>query len=234
MTLFSTKPGKSAKSLTLSLLAGTALCATFSSAALADVLPLFNTGVSNTGTQLSQGNVDTHWQVSAGPNITSPISATVTYQHPVYYATNDSRWIWANANGSGPINAPFTFRTAFDLTGFDVNSAKLSGLWGVDNTGSVRLNGAAAIGTGVLALNQTAYDTFQSTHAFTLTGGFVSGINYLEFRVTDTSNPGALNVSGLVLTATPVPEPETYALMIAGLGALAFARRKQAKKHLSA
>lgn len=42
---------------------------------------------------------------------------------------------------------------------------------------------------------------------------------------------GAVTVAGITtISATPVPEPETFALMLAGLGAVSFmARRRQAK-----
>ena len=39
---------------------------------------------------------------------------------------------------------------------------------------------------------------------------------------------GKANYQGsLALTAAPVPEPETYALMLAGLGAVGFAARRR-------
>ncbi|HEY9210783.1 MAG TPA: FxDxF family PEP-CTERM protein [Methylotenera sp.] len=56
--------------------------------------------------------------------------------------------------------------------------------------------------------------------------------------VTLTSDSFALHVQGLTTeqggsgwyTATPVPEPETYAMMLAGLGMLGFTARRKTKK----
>lgn len=56
--------------------------------------------------------------------------------------------------------------------------------------------------------------------------------------ITLTSDSFALHVQGLTTaqgesgwyTATPVPEPETYAMMLAGLGMLGFTARRKTKK----
>ena len=41
----------------------------------------------------------------------------------------------------------------------------------------------------------------------------------------------SLNVDDLKIVSTPVPEPETYAMLLAGLGLIgAVARRRQAKQ----
>ena len=42
----------------------------------------------------------------------------------------------------------YVYRTTFDLTGFDPNSAVLTGQWAVDDTGVLKLNGDS---TGVTA-----------------------------------------------------------------------------------
>lgn len=81
-----------------------------------------------------------------------------------------------------------------------------------------------------------------STHEGTIFGhlianGFDVHAKYLFFRAGEynglgTSTNGTNNdylVWG-VNVATPVPEPETYVLLLAGLGLLGFAARRRAKK----
>lgn len=71
----------------------------------------------------------------------------------------------------------------FDLTGFDPNTATLSGHWGVDNQGKILLNGQTPPGSGALSLTQNIPGNFTKLHDFLITGGFKPGINPLEFVV---------------------------------------------------
>jgi hypothetical protein len=152
----------------------------------------------------------------------------------VFYAVSaDSRWIWANADGSGMIGSPYTFRLTFDLTGLNASTATISGAWGVDNEGVIRLNGAAPTGTGALTLtNFDDLGNFDVLNRFSITGGFVAGVNTLDFLATDNDNPGALNVSALTGTATPGAVPEPTSLLMLGAGAIGvtcYARRRGPK-----
>lgn len=175
----------------------------------APVPGLFNTGVDNNGVALSDGAVDPHYKLVAssdpafpGPNAYAswPIAAG-------YWLANtaQSRWIGPAMNEGYPSGAPshpggpYTFRLSFDLTGFDTTSVQVSGGWCADNSGSMQLNGHAA---------GAATPGYGSLTPFTITTGFKSGINTLDFISTNISgggaNPTAVRVQGLAGTATPL------------------------------
>ena len=65
-----------------------------------------------------------------------------------------------NADGSGGIGSPYSFELTFSLTGLQASTAVLSGMWGVDNNGSIDLNGSAATGTGGISLTGGTEENF--------------------------------------------------------------------------
>ena len=185
---------------------------------------LFNTGVDDSGTALVGGDgvTDTHYTVfSSDLAVTTGVNA-VTYTHPSYVGNSaTSRWISHSSNGS-PGNGTTVFRLTFDLTGLDPATAVISGLNAVDNAGLIVLNNQA---TGI-ALN----GSFNQLVAFSITTGFVAGINTLDFAVTDFGPPLALRIADLhgtaQLAAVPLPASVLmFAPALLGLGAL---RRKRA------
>ena len=199
----------------------------------ADLIPIFNTGVDATGAPLPGGSADPHWSIVAGPGITSPTSGVViSSPNGLYAVSADSRWIWVNADSSGATGSPYPFRLTFDLTGLNRSTATISGAWGVDNEGVIQLNGATPTGTGALSLTDFNDEgNFDGLNRFSITGGFVAGVNTLDFLATDNDNPGALNVSALTGTATAgaVPVPASFLMLGAGaIVAWGCARRRRA------
>ncbi len=151
--------------------------------------------------------------------------AIVNAAHPAYVPNStSSAWVW-DAN---PAASPITFTHTFDLTGYDISTASLSGFWGADNFGTASLNG------NVISSIAFGYPAFQSLTAYMATSGFVGGLNTLSFNVTNlgaysSRNPAAFRAEALV-TATPVPLPAPFGLLAGALGVLGLAgwRRKRA------
>ena len=206
----------------------------FSTAAHAvPILDLFNTGVVTQGVLLpggGDGEVDTHWDVVAGPGIVTPIDA-VTYKHPSYFADGpNSRWISVNPFG-GPGNASFVYQTTFTLDPlFDPALTLIQAQCAADNSVSgVTLNGSP-VGGAVC----DGFDAFDP--AFSITSGFIPGTNTLQFTAVDGGPPGAFRAEFTSRTELledgdgeilPVPEPASMLLLGSGLAAMGLFRGRR-------
>jgi len=186
---------------------------------------LFNTGVDADGNALAgnDGVVDSHYTVfsSTIPGVVTGVNA-VTYKHPSYVA-NDANSRWVSHSSSGfPGSGTTTFRTIFDLTGLDASTATINGFNAVDNAGTIILNGVA---TGI-SLN----GSFGTLAAFSITSGFIAGLNTLDFVVDDFGPPLALRIAGLTGTAqlAAVPLPASVLMLAPALLGLGALRRKRA------
>jgi hypothetical protein len=135
-----------------------------------------------------------------------------------------SGWIGFQDSSSSSPHGDYTFGLSFDLTGYDPATASLSGLWAADQFGSINLNGAAT-GVSVADGNWNA-GSFPNLNPFTISSGFHSGINTLAFVVTEPDDFDGLRVSSLMVTANPVPEPSTAALLAIGCAAILMVRRR--------
>ncbi len=198
------------------------------------ILTLYSTGVANNGTLLSGGATDPHYTLiaSADPAFPGPTAMVVydnIYPFPAWWYANgpNSMWIAPSANES-IINTPglYTFRTTFDLTGFDLNSAVITGKWVSDNNGvNILING---ISTGFT--NSGWFYDASGFSTFTIGSGFVAGLNTLDFIVLNGPTGGSQNPIGLRVemsgTASPVPIPPAIFLLGSGLTGLFYIRRR--------
>ncbi len=137
----------------------------------------------------------------------------------------DSAWI-------APVQDDYAFAEAgvydyvmeFDLSSEELAGFRLDGLWATDEAGlDIFING---VSTG-----QTSSGS-SSLSSFSITDGFVAGLNTLVFRVENGGtepNPTGLRVTFTDAPAPPVrpiPEPSTLALLAVGV-AFVTARRQR-------
>jgi len=191
---------------------------------------LYNTGVDNNNVVLAPGSVDSHYTVGAGANTFSTNDAE---DYPGYWLAPDlsSSWITPlkGAGNTASASAPpasgvppviYTYQTTFDLTGIDYSLLSINGKVTADNGITDILINGISTGFAYGGPNDPTYNAFIP---FTITRGFHSGINTLTFDVVNGGGPTGLRTdfSGTTFTAA-VPEPETYIMMLAGLGLMGF------------
>jgi hypothetical protein len=189
------------------------------------------TGLKNTGEGAS-GSGDSNYKLSAASTDTS-ISSTVpviTYDSqwpigPWLSNSSTSKWITPTGSQSQTFDAwsagTYTYSLSFDLTGYNAASASFVGRLAADNAVTVKLNSnviSSAAG-------------FTDWTSFSANSGFVSGVNTLDFVVTNwaqnSGNPTGLRVEFASSNiAAAVPEPETYAMLLAGLVMLGTIARR--------
>jgi hypothetical protein len=206
---------------------------------------LFNTGVDGGGQALTtttdgaHGISDPHYSLISAPAGQSAVIEVYDYDQWIA-GSLASAWItpygFGNGYGDHDVGAPgvYDYRTTFDLTGFDPATALILGQWAADNQGiDILINGTS---TGQQSLLNRFYGPFTS---FSITGGFVAGINTLDFLVDNSpgtpeyyNNPTGLRVEFLSATAaaasTAVPEPSTWVMLslLSGIFGAAGAYRR--------
>ncbi len=174
--------------------------ATSTLAHLAVAIPgIYGTGLDTNGALLDAGAIDQHYTLvaSADPNAAGPDTFVVNEGWPIQAGVwllngPNSKWIGPQADQSaagGNAEGDYTYRTTFDLTGYDVSRVRLIGGWAADNTGTdILVNGTS---TGLTS------GGFGSLTSFVITNGLVAGKNTLDFKVNNlpaTPNPTALRV----------------------------------------
>ena len=197
----------------------------------APITTLFSTGVGEFGTPLPNNAAELHYSLVNAPagSVTSLRVATAANGFPIPPWVGDnatSAWIGPNSGSSldGPVG-DYTYRTTFTLAGFIASTASIAGQWAVDNTGiDILLNG---VSTGI-----SNPDGFSAFKMFSLSSGFVDGLNTIDFVVNNAGGPTGLRVD-LVGTATasvPVPEPASLIILGGTLLGLGLVRRRRAQR----
>jgi hypothetical protein len=187
-------------------------------------------GLVNTGGTFAGGAQDTNYVLNGTSN--GYVTTNGSFPLGPWLANSTtSKWITPTATQGQSFdpstNGLYSWTLKFNLTGFDASSASFTGKFAADNSAIAKLNGVQ-IGTS---------SGFTSFSNFAANSGFNSGLNTLEFLVTNlgqsSGNPTGLRVEFSNSVVTAVPEPETYALMLAGLGLIgAVSRRRNKNKSI--
>ena len=192
-------------------------------------------GLTNTGAGLANGSVDQNYALTVISEGTTGL-ATFGYAsdsvHPNWMGSDGlSKWLTPGSNATTSFdpssNGVYDWKLSFDLTGYDAATASFSGQFAADNAATVWLNG--------VQLTTASTGGYKSWTSFAATSGFQSGINTLDFKVTNyaqtSGNPTGLRVEFTASSVAAVPEPETYAMLLAGLGLMGtIARRRKNKQ----
>jgi hypothetical protein len=146
------------------------------------------------------------------------------------WAAPGSNSVWVSNNaGSGPTGgfiAPsgtYTYTTTFNTLAGNTYTGAISLL--ADDTADVFLNGHSLLSLGILGTNKKCADSGPNCTTPTLvvlpSAFFVTGLNVLQFDLTQTIASAGLDFSGSAIgtvgSTSPVPEPGTLFLLGTGL-----------------
>jgi hypothetical protein len=151
---------------------------------LTEFQPLRPIPIWNSGINLSVGEPDPHWTVSAAGGQTQP--AFVNAPHGSYGVNDPARSQWISVDDGTsdgvPARTRYTFETTFDLTGYNLDSVVVSGLiLADDGVDEVRLNGRRL---NIAPWKNWGYGVvYASFHPIEFRSGFNPGINRISFVV---------------------------------------------------
>ncbi|URI05819.1 PEP-CTERM sorting domain-containing protein [Aquincola tertiaricarbonis] len=194
-------------------------------------------GLVSTGYGLSAGSVDYNYafsrvQGSAFGTTTSSGTYGVVTSNGSYPLTSNTYWplnteasSWLTPTAlqgtsfdrNTGLDGIYNWTLQFDLSGKNASTAQMSLKWFADDFGKAYLNG--------VELTQGA----SNWEVFSVNSGFVDGVNSLRFEVTNYNspytNPTGVRVEFISSYVSAVPEPSTYGMLLAGLGALGLGLR---------
>jgi len=172
---------------------------------------LFSTGVDDTGMVLPDRAKDPHYELIVSPDlIDAGPEAWVVFSNffpiPPWLANGpDSTWIAPNWNQrAGDAEGDYTYRTTFDLTGFNPSTVNIVGQWAADNQAlDILING---VSTGITHVNNPTGNAFVALDSFVLPGGmYVAGSNTLDFVVHNL--PASFNPTGFRVELSGTASP---------------------------
>src|SRR5262249_1344321 len=150
---------------------------------------LYDTGVDDAGNALPDNSVDPHYTLTVNPDtgsldaIVEDSTAFPIVQGPWLANSATSKWIGPRLDTTPSAADNYTYTTTFDVGALDPTTAVITGAWAVDNVGlDIVLNGTSL---GIVNSNG-----FAGLTAFTISSGFVAGLNTLDFQVQNQPPPG--------------------------------------------
>jgi fibro-slime domain-containing protein len=178
----------------------------------ADGLPVYAGGATPAIKDLTPSNEITWWSPALNPNVTATGSATVAlpFGNNSFFPTNGTGSNDANGYQTAELSGTFTLAAANTVT-FNVNS---------DDDAFVYVNGT------LVGQNGGVHPATSASYSDSLgVGTYSLNVFYADRDQTQ----AVLDFSVNGATVDPVPEPSTWALMIAGmamLGGYAYRQRK--------
>ncbi|HEU4434394.1 MAG TPA: neuraminidase-like domain-containing protein, partial [Pyrinomonadaceae bacterium] len=168
-----------------------------------------STGTDANGALIPEGATDPNWTITAKPGVTGAFPAFATKPDPIWFPNRStSRWISSKPDATvGDAPGNYTYRTTFDLTGFDPSTVQIRmQISADDELVDVKLNGQSLglkipVGGGL---------PFRMSHGMQITNGFIGGINTLEFIVNNAGtiiNPTAIQAQLEFASVRRLPFP---------------------------
>jgi hypothetical protein len=182
---------------------------------------LFSTGVDDSGTPRSNGASEAHYTLTSAPPGGAASLRVITSASGVPYVVDDSSSAWIGPQTDeafDDVPGNYTYETTFNIAdGINPDSVFITGQWSADNQGlDILVN-------GVSSGNSTPID-YANFDAFTLTNGFRTGSNVLDFVINKVPDNFATKSTALRVefseASASIPEPSSLAFLVAGLSVL--------------
>lgn len=164
------------------------------------ITDLYNTGVDNARGVLGDSSADSHYILTSSPAGTAAPPAVTTPSKDLpaigwIANTSTARWIGPNtASAYGPVG-DYVYKTTFTLPSF--SSASIAGQLSVDDTVTDILINGVSIGI------PTPLGSWGTISPFSITKGFIVGVNTIEFKINSIGGPTGLRVDNIIGTYTP-------------------------------